>query len=78
MPQVGALMQPIETIIRQKFLPTLFGSTVPVTDNERKLYALPGRLSGLGEDNPVLHHERMLHVLREAGFLRCLLEPPSD
>ena len=54
MPQVGALMQPIETIICQKILPTLFGSTVPVTDNERKLYALPGRLGGLGVDNPVL------------------------
>jgi hypothetical protein len=54
MRQVGTLMQPIETIIRQKFLPTLFGNTMTISDNERKLYALPGRLGGLGVDNPVL------------------------
>jgi len=54
MRQVGALMQPIENIIREKFLPTLFGNEMTVSDNERKLYALPGRLGGLGVDNPVL------------------------
>jgi len=54
MHQVGALMQPIEKIIREKFLPNLFGNDMTVSDNERKLYALPGRLGGLGVDNPVL------------------------
>ena len=51
MRQVGDLMQPIEKLIRDKFLPTLFGNDMTVSDNERKLYALPG---GLGVDNPVL------------------------
>ena len=51
---VGALMQPIENIIREKCLPTLFGNEMTVSDNERKLDVLPGRLGGLGVDNPVL------------------------
>jgi hypothetical protein len=33
MRQVGDLMQPIEKIIREKFLPTLFGNTMTVSEN---------------------------------------------
>src|SRR5690242_14173396 len=64
MRQVADLMQPIEKIIREKFLPTHFGNDMQVSDNERKLYALPGRLVGLGVDNPVLS---ALHVFRVSG-----------
>ena len=59
MRQVADLMQPIENIIREKFLPALFGNGTTVGDHERKLYALPGRLGGLGVDNPVLSAPHM-------------------
>lgn len=52
--RMGEFMQPVEDIIRQRFLPALFGGGVQISDEERALYALPAREGGLGIDNPVL------------------------
>jgi len=54
MSQVADLMQPLEDVIRNKFIPALIGDDVHISDDERALFALPARHSGLGIDNPVL------------------------
>ena len=49
---IAHLFQPLEDIIRQRFLPTLTGQNT-FSDNVRDLTALPSRLGGLGITNPV-------------------------
>jgi hypothetical protein len=44
---IGPLLQPLEDIIRTKFIPTLSGRPAP-NDELRELLALPCRLGGLG------------------------------
>ena len=46
-------MQPLEAVIRQKFILQLLGEKNPISDTERKLFALPVKLGGLAIDNPV-------------------------
>ena len=48
---IGPLLQPLEDIIRTKFIPALWGRPAP-NDNLRDLLALPCRLGGLGLQNP--------------------------
>ena len=45
------LFHPIEECLRETFLPALIGRKI--SDAERKIFALPVRLSGLGIANPV-------------------------
>ena len=45
------LLQPLEDVIHQLFIPALFGRP-PCSSTERDLYALPVRLGGLGLVNP--------------------------
>ena len=47
-PNIGHLLQPLEELLRTKFIPSL---TAP-SDLERELLALPARLEGLGLLNP--------------------------
>lgn len=54
MAAVGPFLQPLEDAIRNKFLPALFNSSDPISEVERKLYALPVKLCGLAIENPVL------------------------
>lgn len=54
MASAGSFMQPLEEAIRKKFLPALFNSSDPISEVERKLYALPQRMAGLAIENPVL------------------------
>ena len=48
---VGPLLQPLEDIIKTKFLPALSGKPAP-SDEIRHLFGLPCRLGGLGIVNP--------------------------
>ena len=50
-PNIGHLLQPLEELLRTKFIPSLTGRAVP-SDLERVLLALPARLGGLGLLNP--------------------------
>jgi hypothetical protein len=50
---VKDLMQPLEKVIREKFIPNLLDDKTPISDDMRSLYALPGRFNGLGLDNPI-------------------------
>ena len=50
-PDIADLLQPLEDVIHQCFIPILFGR-LPCSSTERDLYALPVRLGGLGLINP--------------------------
>ena len=50
-PNIEDMMKPLETTIRQHFLPSLTGQN-PFNDQYRDLLALPARLGGLGITNP--------------------------
>ena len=51
MEDIGPLLQPLENIIRTRFIPTLCGGPAP-NDEQRDLLALPCRLGGLGIHDP--------------------------
>ena len=48
---IGPLLQPLENIVRTRFIPTLCGGPAP-NDELRDLLALPCRLGGLGIQDP--------------------------
>ena len=50
-PDITDLLQPLEDVIHQSFIPVLFGRP-PCSSIERDLYALPVHLGGLGLMNP--------------------------
>ena len=50
-PGIAELLQPVEQAIRQCFIPSLTGQSVPGKLG-RDLFALPTRLGGLGLPNP--------------------------
>ena len=50
-PNIEDMMKPLETTIRQHFLPSLTGQN-PFNDQYRDLLALPARLGGIGITNP--------------------------
>lgn len=54
MKQISHLLQPLEDVIRRKFIPALFGNGHQISDIDRRLYALPGKCGGLALVNPVL------------------------
>jgi hypothetical protein len=51
-PNIATAFEPLESIIREKFIPALLGGHL-VSDNERALLSLPGRNGGFGLVNPV-------------------------
>lgn len=53
MSQLPSYMQPLEDVIREKFIPGIFGSTLPISDDDRAMYALPAKMGGMGIANPV-------------------------
>ena len=55
-PSLANAMQPLEDVIRQKFLPALLGRQV--SDIERELFSLPARFAGLGIANPCTQCEK--------------------
>ena len=50
---LGPLLQPLEDAIRNKLAVAFLRHRRVLTDDERALWALPGRLGGMGLDNPV-------------------------
>ena len=50
-PNIQTFLAPLETIIQTRFLPNLTGQP-SFNDAERKLFALPARLGGLGLVDP--------------------------
>jgi hypothetical protein len=50
-PGVSHLFEPLENVIREKFIPALLGGQL-VTDGERLMLSLPGRYGGFSIDNP--------------------------
>ena len=50
-PECGSFFEPIETIITEQLLPTIFGSEI--SSKERSLFSLPTRMGGLNILNPV-------------------------
>ena len=52
-PDITRLFQPLEDVIRTKFIPCLTGRAPP-NDLERNLLSLPPRLGGLGIPNPTI------------------------
>jgi hypothetical protein len=57
---IGHLFQPLEDIIRHRFIPALTGRQ-GINDDERTLFALPVRPGGLNIPNPTLqakHHHQ--------------------
>ena len=59
---IGPLFAPLEDCIRETFIPALVGRDV--SDVERKIFALPVRLGGLGIANPVEICEREFSASR--------------
>jgi hypothetical protein len=53
MQQIAELLQPLEDKIRSKFIPSLIGDGMPISDTERDLWALPTRYGGMGIENPM-------------------------
>ena len=61
---ISDLMQPLEDVIRQKFLPALLGREV--TDQERELFSLPAKHGGLGIANPCIQCDRQFLELGDS------------
>ena len=55
-PSIGDLLQPLEDVLRQKFIPALTGQPAP-SDLVRQLPALPARLGGIDVTNPIVCSE---------------------
>ena len=51
MPLLKRFLEPLEKAIREKFIPALFGN-FPVSDCERRLFALPVKYGGMAIDDP--------------------------
>ena len=56
-PSISHLLQPMEDVIREKFVPTLTDRPPP-NDVEHHLFSLPARLGGLAIPNPCDMHLR--------------------
>ena len=68
------LFLPLEHFVKSVFLPSLLGRTVP-GDVERKLFALPVRLGGLGVFDPsiVVSQQRSCSVEVNAGLVGLII-----
>ena len=64
-------MGPLEEAIRTKFIPALLAEESPVSDDRRKLLALPARYAGLGIENPV---DAAAHKLEDSKQLTAKLQ----
>ena len=70
---IGEFLQPLEHILRTKFIPALTGRPPP-TNSERDLFTLPPRLGGLGLKNPVAHaHDEFSASLKISCPLKNLI-----
>jgi hypothetical protein len=54
MGEVGDAYAELERVLRDCFIPALFGESEVISDRDREIYALPARLGGLSIDSPVM------------------------
>ena len=65
-PDIGNLLATLENVIHQEFIPSLSGR--PASSSvERKIFALPARLGGLGLTNPTACADRFF----QSSKLKC-------
>jgi hypothetical protein len=71
---LGPLLEPLETAIRHKLAAALLRHRRVLTDDERALWALPGRLGGMGLDNPMTEspHKYASSVSRTAPLVKLI------
>ena len=76
---ISHLLQPLETIIRSEFIPSLTGQPPP-NNSSRRLFALPARLGGLGIRDPVTTSDREYSASRQicAPLVRLIREMRHD
>ena len=67
-PNISQLLEPLEQVIRTKFLPALLEGR-SVTDDERKLLSLPPRLGGMGIIIPTRISDREFELSKSATKL---------
>lgn len=65
-PNCSILFSPLSDIIKEKFFPSIFGSTV--SDIEFDLFTLPARLAGLGLGDPVKRATNTFQLPRKDGI----------
>ena len=63
-PSIGNLLQTLEYILQQKFIPALTGKLV-LSDLERQLFALPARLGSIGVTNPTVQCDVENHASQQ-------------
>jgi hypothetical protein len=66
---MSSTFEPVEAVIRHRFIPALLGGQL-VNNNERLMLSLPGRFGGLALDNPVLTSDD--HHTASSRITRCL------
>ena len=78
-PDISNLFQPLEDVIRQRFLPVLTGQS-PFSDSIRDLMVLPTRLGGLGIENPVMQatKKRNTSFKITASLVNLIVEQSKD
>jgi hypothetical protein len=66
---------PLEVAIRHKLAEALLRHRGVLTNDERALWALPGRLGGMGLDNPEIdsHHKFASSVYRTAPLVKRII-----
>ena len=62
-PGIGRLLEPLEQVIQEKFIPAITGCP-PVSSMERSLLALPARMGGLGLTDPTSYAEHCFDASR--------------
>ena len=72
---LDALLQPLEDVLSERFIPALIGNSSP-NDNMRALYGLPVRYGGLGIGQPVIMSPKEYQRSRKAtaSLVKVILE----
>lgn len=72
---LGPLLEPLEAAIRHKLAEALLRHRRVLTNDERALWALPGRLGGMGLDNPEIdsHYKFASSVSRTAPLVKLII-----
>lgn len=72
-PDIGSLLQPLEFLLRSKFIPALTRQ-LPPNDKLRDLLALPARLGGIAITNPVtMADAEFLNSIKISDPLKCAI-----
>ena len=78
MRELAAAIAPLEEVLRNKFIPALFGDKAPISDLERALYALPARFGGLSIGNPAAFAITPAAQLSQESAIAVTRRAPPD